>query len=325
MPAGPRQGVQLDSPAPALGQARASAPPVARRRRRSRRARRDLLAALGFLSPALASLVVLRLLPTVRAIVDSLQTSLPGSTLPPKWAGLGNFSDLLHSSEFWSTIKQTLIFNVLVNPIQVIAALAIAVLFTQKLRGTGLWRTLVFVPSVIPLLGSTVLWGIALRPNGIVNGMLQSLGIGQQPFLTSSGQVIPSIILIASWVGIGYWMMFLIAGLQEIPRELQEAASLDGAGPVRRFRHVTLPLLRRPLLFVLVADTVANFVLFAPIQVLTRGGPEGASNLLMYDIYHNEFELSDPHSAAAELVILLALMLVIVGVQFRLLRSAEGT
>jgi ABC-type sugar transport system permease subunit len=155
--------------------------------------------------------------------------------------------------------------------------------------------------------------------------MLESLGIGEQPLLTSSGQVIPSIILIASWVGIGYWMMFLIAGLQEIPRELQEAASLDGAGPVRRFRHVTLPLLRRPLLFVLVADTVANFVLFAPIQVLTRGGPEGASNLLMYDIYHNQFELSDPHSAAAELVILLALMLVIVGVQFRLLRTAEGT
>jgi multiple sugar transport system permease protein len=327
MPVGSREGVQLDTPAPAFAAAREPAPVASlpRRRRRRRRARRDALAALGFLAPALVSLVVLRLLPTIRAITDSVQTSLPGSTLPPKWAGLDNFSDLLHSSEFWSTVKQTLIFNALVNPIQVIVALAIAVLFIQRLPGTGVWRTLVFVPSVIPLLGSTVLWGIALRPNGIVNGMLESLGIGEQPFLTSSGQVIPSIILLASWVGIGYWMMFLIAGLQEIPRELLEAAELDGAGPVRRFRHVVLPLMRRPLLFVLVADTVANFVLFAPIQVLTRGGPQGASNLLMYDIYHNQFELSDPHTAAAELLILLALMLVIVGLQFRLLRAAEGT
>jgi multiple sugar transport system permease protein len=136
--------------------------------------------------------------------------------------------------------------------------------------------------------------------------------------------VLLSIVLLASWIGVGYWMMFLIAGLQDIPPEYGEAADLDGAGPVRKFLDVTLPLLRRPLLFVLVADTVANFVLFAPIQVLTKGGPEGSSNLLMYDVYHNAFELSDPHTAAAELVLLLILMLAIVSVQFRLLRSGEG-
>lgn len=134
-----------------------------------------------------------------------------------------------------------------------------------------------------------------------------------------------SIMLLASWVGIGYWMMFLIAGLEDIPPEYGEAADIDGAGPVRKFFGITLPLLRRQLLFVLVADTVANFVLFAPIQVLTQGGPGGTSNLLMYAVYQNDFTLSDPHTAAAELVCLLFLMLIIVGIQFRVLRSNEGT
>jgi multiple sugar transport system permease protein len=292
--------------------------------RASGRRRRDLLAAVGFLSPALIALAVMRIYPMVRAVSDSLHESLPGSVLPPRWVGLDNFDTLLHSSSFWQSVRQTLLFNVIINPVQVIAALAIAVLISRRVPARPLWRTLIFLPSAVPLLGASVLWGIALRPNGLVNGALGSLGIGPQPFLGSSAQVLPSIVLLASWIGVGYWMMFLIAGLQDIPPEYGEAADLDGAGPVRKFFDVTLPLLRRPLLFVLVADTVANFVLFAPIQVLTKGGPEGSSNLLMYDVYHNAFELSDPHTAAAELVLLLILMLAIVSVQFRLLRGGEG-
>jgi ABC-type sugar transport system permease subunit len=290
----------------------------------ARRRRRDMLAAAGFLSPALIALAVMRIYPMIRAVLDSLHRSLPGSVLPPRWAGLDNFDGLLHSSGFWQSVKQTLVFNVIINPVQVIAALLIAVLISRRVPAGRLWRTLIFLPSAIPLLGATVVWGIALRPDGLVNGALGTLGIGPQPFLGSSGQVLLSIVLLASWVGVGYWMMFLIAGLQDIPAEYGEAAELDGAGPVRKFFDVTLPLLRRPLLFVLVADTVANFVLFAPIQVLTKGGPEGSSNLLMYDVYHNAFELSDPHTAAAELVMLLVLMLAIVSLQFRLLRSDEG-
>jgi multiple sugar transport system permease protein len=291
----------------------------------ARRRRRDLLAAAGFLAPALIALAVMRIYPMIRAVIDSLHRSLPGSVLPPRWVGLDNFDTLLHSSSFWQSVRQTLVFNVIINPLQVILALAIAVLISRRVPAGRLWRTLIFLPSAVPLLGATVLWGIALRPDGLVNGALATLGIGQQPFLGSSGQVLFSIMLLASWVGVGYWMMFLIAGLQDIPAEYGEAADLDGAGPVRKFFDVTLPLLRRPLLFVLVADTVANFVLFAPIQVLTKGGPEGSSNLLMYDVYHNAFELSDPHTAAAELVLLLVLMLAIVSVQFRLLRSDEAS
>jgi multiple sugar transport system permease protein len=283
-----------------------------------------MLAAAVFLAPTLLLLVVLRVVPLGQAIDESVHSGLPGSTLPPRLVGLDNFQALFSSPHFWASVRQTLVFNTLVNPIQVVIALALAVLLTRGLPGSGLWRTLVFLPAAVPMTGSTIVWGVALRPDGPVNGVLGRFGITQQPFLTSPDQVIASLMLIASWIGVGYWMIFLIAGLKDVPEEYYEAARLDGAGPLRTFVSVTLPQLRRPLLFVLVADTVANFVLFAPVQILTDGGPEGRSNLLMFDIFHNSYELSDPYTASAELIVLLALMTAIVTVQFRLLRTADG-
>ncbi|MBQ0827173.1 carbohydrate ABC transporter permease [Streptomyces tagetis] len=291
--------------------------------RRRRRTLRDATTAALFLLPALILIAVLRLVPVVQAASDATHSSLPGSALPPQWVGLDNFTALWHSDTFWTSVQQTLLFNVIVNPLQIAIALALAVLLTQNLPASGLWRTLVFLPAAVPMTGSAVVWGIGLRPDGPVNAVLGTVGIDQQPFLTSPHQVIASLILIASWIGVGYWMIFLIAGLNDIPQVYYEAARVDGAGPLRRFWSITLPQLRRPLLFVLVADTVSNFVLFAPIQILTNGGPERRTSFLMYDIFHNSFELADPHTAAAELLVLLALMIAIVAVQFRLLGEAE--
>lgn len=284
---------------------------------------RNLIAAALFLAPVLVLIAVLRLVPAVGAVSDAMHSGLPGSVRPPSFVGLHQFAKLFGSPLFWQTVQQTLIFNVLVNPIQVVIALLLAVLLSRGLPGTGLWRTIIFLPSAVPLAGSTIIWGLALRPDGPVNGLLALVALPAQPFFTSPDQVIMAMILLASWIGIGYWMMFLIAGLNDIPPVYYEAAELDGAGPVRSFFSITIPLLRRPLLFVLVADTVSNFVLFAPVQILTRGGPERQSNFLMYDIFHRSFDLSDPYSASAELVVLLVIMLVIVALQFRLLGSGD--
>lgn len=286
------------------------------------RSRRDQLTALVFLLPVILALLGLRLLPAVDVVADSLRRGLPGSGVS-RFVGIDNFRALADSDSFWNSVQQTLVFNLLVNPLQIGAALLLAVLFTSRLPAAGLWRTVVFLPSAVPILGSTIIWGIALRPEGPVNGVITALGGGPQRFFTSPGQVLWSLILLASWIGIGYWMTFLIAGLRDIPGSYYEAARLDGAGALRQFLSITLPLLRRPLLFVLVADTVANFVLFAPIQVLTDGGPEEASNLLMYDVFRTAYQLSDPYLAAAELLVLLVLMLAIVMVQFRLLRESD--
>ena len=125
--------------------------------------------------------------------------------------------------------------------------------------------------------------------------------------------------MIVSWVGIGYWMTFLIAGLQDIPRTLYEAATVDGANAWQRFRFITVPQLRRPLTFVLVADTVSNFLVFAPVQILTRGGPQGSTNLIMNEIYTRAFVARDPGAAQAATVMLVLVVLAVVVVQFRLM------
>lgn len=296
---------------------------AAGRRHLLSRRRRNLLAAAAFLAPAVALIVVLRIVPVVGAVSQSLHQGIPGSLNPPSFVGGLVFSELFHSAAFWQSVQQTLIFNVIVNPLQIVLALLLAVLLSRGLPGTRLFRTLIFMPAAVPMAGSSILWGIALEPSGPVNGVLHLLHLAPQPFLTSPHQVVGSIILIASWIGIGYWMMFLIAGLNDIPAVYYEAATIDGAGPLRTFFWITIPLLRRPLLFVLVADTVSNFVLFAPSQILTNGGPQGQSNFLMYNVYNESFNLSDPYSASAQLVILLVIMIAIVGVQFRLLGTGQ--
>jgi ABC-type sugar transport system permease subunit len=293
------------------------------RRRRRPLNRRDILAATLFMLPTVILIVVLRVVPAVSAVSDSTKSGLPGSLNPPQFVGFDVFAHMFVSESFWQSVRQTLIFNIVVNPLQIFLALVLAVLLTRGLPGSGLWRTLIFLPAAVPVAGSTIVWGLALRPDGPVNGVLGLFHIPAQPFLTSPDQVLGSLLLIVSWIGIGYWMMFLIAGLNDIPTVYYEAARVDGAGPLRTFFSVTIPMLRRPLLLVLVADTVANFVLFAPVQILTRGGPEKASNLLMYDIFHRSYELQDPYTASAQLVVLLLLMIVIVLIQFRLLGSSE--
>jgi ABC-type sugar transport system permease subunit len=296
---------------------------VGRRGRSHQRSRRNTIAAILFLAPTVILIVVLRLLPTITAINQSLHQGVPGSLNPPTFVGGQVFVDLFQSASFWQSIEQTLIFNVIVNPLQIVISLLLAVLLTRGLPASGVWRTIIFLPAAVPMAGSAIVWGLALEPNGPVNGVLQAIGLPSERFLTSPSQVVGSIILIASWIGVGYWMMFLIAGLNDIPGVYYEASKIDGAGPIRTFFSITIPLLRRPLLFVLVADTVSNFVLFAPVQILTNGGPQGKSNFLMFDIYNQSFNLSNPYTASAELVILLIIMIAIVGVQFKLLGSGE--
>ena len=286
---------------------------------------RDALWAAVMLSPAIVAILLLRALPLVEAIKDSLYKALPGGLLAPTFTGLGNYRTLFADPNFRATLIRTVVFNLVINPVQILLALLVAVLFVQRLALRGVWRTLVFVPCTVPIVGSSIAWGTALQPNGPVNAILHALGVGTQPFFTSPNQALAGILVVASWIGIGYWMVFLIAGLRDISTEVYEAAHIDGAGPVQTFRRITVPLLRRPLLFVLVADTVANFVLFVPIQLLTNGGPQSSTTLLMFDAYQRTYTFSSANQGAAEIVILSAIMLVIVGLQFSLLRTGEDS
>jgi multiple sugar transport system permease protein len=302
--------------APATERAR----PASYRRRRAGR-RREALWAVVFLAPAVLALVVLRVVPTVGAVQSSLFKAFPGGIIPATFAGSANYQALFGDPNFVATIVRTVVFNLVINPLQILLALAIAVLLVQRIPLVGVWRTLVFVPVTIPIVGSCIAWGAALNPEGPVNALLSAVGGRPQPFFTSPSQALACIILLASWIGVGYWMLFLISGLQAIPEDLYDAAKIDQAGPVRTFVSITVPLLRRPLLFVLVADTVANFVLFVPVQLLTQGGPQSSTTLLMFDAYRTSFGYGSRNLGAAEVVLLTAIMLFFVVLQFRLLRE----
>ena len=159
---------------------------------------------------------------------------------------------------------------------------------------------------------------------GPVNGALRTLGFPPQPFFRSPAQALRTLILVLTWKGAGYWMIFLLAGLLAIPREVEEAAAIDGANIWQRFWHVTLPLMRRPLAFVLVADTAINFLMFAPVYVITQGGPDDATRLLMFEAYQSAFSYLNQGRSLAISTIILMIVLLIALAEMRLLRPRES-
>jgi len=274
---------------------------------------KNVLVALAFLAPAILAVSILRIWPALVAVHESLLA--PRATT----YSLDNYIYIFTDPIFQSSVVTTLFFSIVVNPLQIAVALGLAILLNNKLPGTGFWRTLILLPVAIPASVSAVVWAAALRPDGLANAMLAVFGIGPQPFLTSPQQALACIILVTSWIGVGYWMTILLAGLQDIPKSLYEAARIDGMNRWQQFRFVTLPQLRRPLTFVLVADTVANFLVFAPVQILTRGGPQRSTNLIMHEIYTRAFATGDKSSAYAATVVLILLMLTVVAIQFRMM------
>jgi multiple sugar transport system permease protein len=194
-------------------------------------------------------------------------------------------------------------------------------LYVQKFRGVTLYRILFLIPIGVSLPTAVLIWRIMLTPDGLVNGVLGVAGIPAQPWLTSEGLALYSIIAIATWKGISYWMIFIIGGLQNISPEIYDAARIDGARSWQRLVYITVPLLRPTLLFVLVADVSINFLLFAPIFMLTQGGPADSTNVLMYEAYKSGFIFGDMGRAMAIVVVVVLLLLIVVGVQFRMLST----
>ena len=287
--------------------------------RRSRRARATALAFV-LLAPALLALIVMRVVPMFGAVAQSFQhVSL--ATGERSFDGLENYIYLFTEPGFHSVLLVTLLFNLVLNPVIVLLSTAAALLLAQRIPLVGLWRSMIFVPAAVPGAVVALIWSTALQPDGLVNALLEAVGLPPQPFLTSANQAAFSIGIMVTWGALGYWMIFIIAGLKDIPDALMEAAALDGAGWWRRLFSITLPLLRRPMAFVLIACTVGSFLLFVPVQILTRGGPEGSTNLIMYDIYNRSYLLGDIGVGMAEVVVLMVLLSAIVAIQFRMLRD----
>lgn len=273
-----------------------------------------------FILPAVLLLLVFNVIPTFATLTESFYgLSFESGRI---FVGFENFKRIFNDPVFWTSLRTTLFFNLFINPIQIVLALLLALLANQRVRGISLFRSIYLLPVAVSINVATVVWGLMLdRDAGLINGMLSYLSIERQPFLLSPDQAMWSMILLASWKGIPFWSLFFLAGLQGIPTSALEAAKIDGANRWIVFSRITFPLLRRTTAFILVADTVANFIFFIPVLVLTQGGPELSTNLMMYEVYRRGFIYGDLGASAAMLSIMLLVVFAIVGLELWLFRD----
>lgn len=273
-----------------------------------------------FIAPAIAGLLLFRVFPIFDAAANSFYAVNYAEGAKRVFVGLENYWDVFHDHIFWESLWVTIKLNLIINPLQVVAAFLLALLVRRNTKANRAFRTIFLLPLGVSVAVASSVWGILLDTNsGLVNSFLKFLSLKAQDFLLSPGQALWCIVLIASWCGVSYWMTFFLAGLQEIPETLYESADIDGAGTVRKLIRITVPLMRRTFLFVIVADTSANFLLFVPMFTLTKGGPMRSTNVLMHEIYTSAFVYSDVHRALTLSTLLLIVLFVVIAAQFRIM------
>ncbi|MFI6347472.1 carbohydrate ABC transporter permease [Streptomyces sp. NPDC050560] len=271
------------------GRAQTSAPGAAGARRRApRRGGRNLVGYL-FIAPLVAGLAVFHLYPMLVTTYSSF-TSWDGFT-PRKWVGLDNYSKLiLHDTLFHTVVRNTLLFMLGAIPLTMLLALALATLISPQRRIMTVFRLAFFVPYVANVVAVSVVWfRLYDGRDGVFNSILGFFGIHGPDWLVTSPWALVAVVFVSVWQGVGYPMIVLMAGIQSIPAELYEAASLDGASRTRRFRSITLPLLTPSLFFVSISQFVASFQVFGIVYVMTHGGPGNDTNTYLLQLFNTSF------------------------------------
>jgi multiple sugar transport system permease protein len=256
---------------------------------RSASRRREALSGWLFASPWLIGAVFLTVGPVAASIVLSF-TRWNLST-PPVWIGAENYTELFASRDFHNSVRVTLTYVLLGVPLFQIAGLAVAVLLNRKLPGIGVFRTILFLPAVLSGVAISVLWLQLLRPDGPVNAGLSALGVANPPgWLSSPDWAIPAMVLIGLW-SIGTSSIIYLAGLQNVPDQLYEVARMDGAGPIRSFVTITLPLITPVLLFTLLDGIISAFQVFDIAYILggSRGGSGGSLSFYLLYMWNEGF------------------------------------
>jgi multiple sugar transport system permease protein len=296
---------------------------VARRAPRgtSGKRRDDTGLALLFILPALVGLVTFYFWPLVRGIWLSF-TSWDVLT-PIEFVGLANYARMFQDPVFWNAVRATLYYVVLNIGIQTVVALVIAVLMQQLTRST-LVRSLILAPYLVSnVVAALVFLWILDFQLGIGNQILEWIGLDRIGFFTTDTWVIPTVALVNVWRHMGYTALLIFAGLQAIPPNLYEAARVDGASEVRQFSAITLPLLRPILVLVLIISVIGSFQVFDTVSVTTSGGPVNASRVLQVYIYENAFAEFNFGYAAALSVAMLAILMVVTFLQYRVTRAGQ--
>ncbi|MEO5617997.1 MAG: sugar ABC transporter permease [Candidatus Eisenbacteria bacterium] len=236
-----------------------------------------------------------------------------------RFVGFANYAEALGDSRFWSSLGHTAFFVVGTIPFTTALALLLALAVQPFFRGRTLFRVGFFVPSVVSVVVLSLVFKGLYAPRGFLNGVLGSLGLPTPHWLLDPNTALPAIMAMDVWAASGYYMLILLAGLEAIPRDLYEAAKLEGAGAWDCFRHITLPLLRPTLLFVVVVNTIRSLQIFAEVFVMTRGGPLGETTTVVYYLYEQAFQRFHLGYASAVAYLLFAVSLILALIQSRVL------
>lgn len=253
----------------------------------------EKIAAYIFIAPAVVLLILFLIMPAFSTIYYAFTDYNIMRPDNISFAGLNNFKELFVDKDFLISIKNTFYFTIIVVPFQCVLALTLAMLISSRKKGVSIFRAAYFSPQVTSMVVIAILWTVLYNPNpntGLINAFLSKLGIDAIGFLNDPGTAMNSIIFMSAWQAAGYQMMIFLAGLQAIPSEQYEAASIDGAGKIQRFMYVTLPGLKNVIKYVVMITMIQAMKLFTQPYVMTKGGPQNSTRTIVYYIYEQGFQ-----------------------------------
>jgi multiple sugar transport system permease protein len=284
------------------------------------RLRLGSLSPLLYLAPFLVFFVVFQIYP----IFNGLYVSLTRWDLAtsPRFIGLANYLNLTRDTLFWAALRNTSLFVALNAPLAVVIPLGLALLVNEPIRGRAIFRSAFSTPLMISVASVGVLWQWFYNPAfGLINYYLEMVGLPGQNWLSQIGWAMIAVVITTVWWTSGWNMILFLAGLQDIPEHLYDAAKIDGAGSWALFRYITLPGLRATLLFVCVTTIIGSFRVFGQVFVMTNGGPFDSTRTIVQHIYETGFRYFKMGSAAAVAWVLFGIVVVFTVIQFRLLRE----
>jgi multiple sugar transport system permease protein len=275
--------------------------------------KKETLVAALMLAPNLTGLLIFMVIPTVASfVISTTNWNLLGS---PGWAGLENFREAFGDELFWTTLRNTAVYVFCKVPLNVFLSLLLAVLLNHSLYGRTLFRAILFLPMIASSVSVALLWQPLFLSNGLLNNLLAALKLPTLMWIYNPKTSMMSVIIVALWKELGYYMVMFLAGLQSISGSYYEAANIDGANGIQQFTRITVPLISPTTFFVLIISIIGSFQIFDLTTVLTGGGPANSTNTIIMYVYQAGFKFFRMGYASALSAILFIIVLVITIIQ----------
>ena len=286
-------------------------------RKRHSNLMRETRTGILFIIPAMLPLLIFWIFPVILSFVLSF-TKWDMIAPEIKWVGLNNYRSLLNNANFFRILGNTFTFSIGATVPNILLGLTLALVLSNARRGVGLYRTLMFVPYITPMVAASIVWSWIYDPDtGLLNNILAIFGASPLKWTGSKDTAMLSVIIVTVWKSVGYTMVFYLESLRKVPRSLIDASVVDGANGWQQFTHITLPMIAPTTFFLLIINTIGTMQAYDQIRVLTQGGPAGATRTLLYYYYTEAFGSFNTGKASA-----VAVILVIITVALSVLESA---